>query len=533
MQSTFCCYWETADGEGQDSRMKTGNSYDTLVWAGKWADSARISLQRRAVGIRRAVLALLLALLGGCAVGPDFHRPRVPVPPAWRGVADNATMLHPSIVTDQPARLAAWWQNFHDPVLTSLVERAIASNLDLRQAEARLRQARASRGIAASGLFPEIAADASYSRSLSTRSSFGSSGATTLQPTVVPAASDLFQAGLDAAWELDIFGGTRRRVEAAQANLQAAREDRREVLVSLAAEVGLNYVNLRGFQQQILIAWQNLETQKHTAEITRKRFEAGFVSGLDAANANALEATTEAQLPGLETSAQAAIYSLSVLLGLQPAALAEELTAATPPEIPAGLPSDLIRRRPDIRRAEAGLHASTAAIGVAIADLFPKFSLTGSFGFMGNDLGSVSNWTSRYWSYGPTVTWPIFTAGRIRWNMELQKAIREEDLAAYEQTILVALKDVETALVAYAKDQERIRSLGVAVENNRKAVELSTRRYVTGKSDFLNVLVAQRSLNTTEEALVQSTRSLATDLIALYKALGGGWEDEPGGLVLD
>ncbi len=244
-------------------------------------------------------------------------------------------------------------------------------------------------------------------------------------------------------------------------------------------------------------------------------------------------ATTEAQLPGLETSAQAAIYSLSVLLGLQPAALAEELTAATPPEIPAGLPSDLIRRRPDIRRAEAGLHASTAAIGVAIADLFPRFFLTGSFGFMGNDLGSVSNWTSRYWSYGPMVTWPIFTAGRIRWYNELQKAIREEDLAAYEQTILVALKDVETALVAYAKDQERIRSLGVAVENNGKAVELSTRRYVTGKRDFLNVLVAQRSLNTTEEALVQSTRSLATDLIALYKALGGGWEDEPGGPALD
>ena len=315
-------------------------------------------------------------------------------------------------------------------------------------------------------------------------------------------------------------------------------EDRRAVLISLVAEVGVNYVSLRGFQQQLLIARHNLETQKHTAEITRKRFEAGFVSRLDAANANALVATTESQIPLLESSAQAAIYSLSVLLGLQPAALARELTSdrpipTTPPEIPVGLPSDLIRRRPDIRRAEAQLHAATANIGVATADLFPKFSLTGAFGFTSSDLGSLSNWSSRYWSYGPSVTWPIFTAGRIRWNIELQKAFKEEDLAAYEQTILTALKDVETALVAYAKTQERIRSLVVAVENNRSAVDLSTRLYVAGKSDFLNVLVAQRSLNTSEEALVQSTRSMATDLIALYKALGGGWEEEPVGRAMD
>lgn len=482
--------------------------------------------------IRYALLSIPLTalLLAGCAVGPDFHRPRVAVPSAWQGLSDNATLTQPSITTGQPAQLVAWWQNFDDPILTSLVERAIASNLDLRQAEARIRQARASRGIAVSGLFPEIDASAGYTRSRSSNTSSGSS-------TALP-ARDLFQVGLDASWELDIFGGTRRSVEAAQANLQAAVEDRRDVLISLVAEVGVNYVSLRGFQQQILIARHNLETQKHTAAITNKRFEAGFVSRLDAANANALVATTESQIPLLESAAQAAIYSLSVLLGLQPATLAEELISVqpiptTPPEIPAGLPSDLIRRRPDIRRAEAGLHASTASIGVAVADLFPKFSLTGSFGSLSTDLGSLSNWSSRYWSYGPTVTWPIFTAGRIRWNIELQKAIREEDLAAYEQTILTALKDVETALVAYAKDQERIRSLGVAVENNRSAVDLSTRLYVAGKSDFLNVLIAQRSLNTSEEALVQSTRTLATDLIALYKALGGGWEEEPARKALD
>ena len=483
------------------------------------------------------MLLAVMLVAAGCAVGPDFRRPQTAVPPAWSNLSSGETQAT-SVTTPQPPNLVEWWKTFNDPILTSLVERAIASNLDLRQAEARIRQARSTRGIAVSGLFPEVDAASSYTRSLNSSASFGSSGSTNLQAWSRRSPKDLFQAGLDAAWELDIFGGIRRSVEAAQANLQAAVEDRRAVLVSLVAEVGVNYVSLRGFQQQILIARHNLETQKHTAEITRKRFEAGFVSGLDAANANALVATTESQIPLLESSAQAAIYSLSVLLGLQPAALAQELSSdrpipTTPPEVPVGLPSDLIRRRPDIRRAEAQLHAATANIGVATADLFPKFTLTGSFGLTTSDLGSLSNWSNRFWSYGPSVTWPIFTAGRIRWNIELQKAFTEEDLAAYEQTILTALKDVETALVAYAKEQERIRSLGVAVENNRNAVDLSTRLYVAGKSDFLNVFVAQRSLNSSEDALVQSTRSLATDLIALYKALGGGWEGEPVGRAMD
>ncbi len=334
----------------------------------------------------------VVLLLAGCAVGPDFRPPETPVPAGWSGVgADSAQQT--SITTPQPAELVDWWKTFDDPMLTSLVEQAIASNLDLRQAEARIRQARATRGIAASGLWPEIDANANYNRNLNSSASFGSSG-TSLQPTLLPVANDMFQAGLDAAWELDIFGGVRRGVEAAQADLQAAVEDRRNVLVTLVAEVGINYVSLRGFQQQILIARQNLAAQQHTAEITRKRFEAGFVSGLDTANANALAATTESQIPVLESSARAAIFSLSVLLGRPPAALVEELDSdqpipTTPPEVPVGLPSDLIRRRPDIRRAEAQLHADTARIGVATADLFPKFALTGSYGYLSTDFSSL------------------------------------------------------------------------------------------------------------------------------------------------
>jgi NodT family efflux transporter outer membrane factor (OMF) lipoprotein len=345
------------------------------------------------------------------------------------------------------------------------------------------------------------------------------------------AARDLFQAGLDAAWELDIFGGVRRNIEASNADIRASVEDRRDVLVTLAAEVGTNYLNLRGSQQQIAIARKNLKAQRHTAEITRKRFEAGFVSALDVASAQAQVATTESQIPSLESAAQGAIYSLSVLLGREPAALLQELATETPippapPEIPVGLPSDLIRRRPDIRRAEAQLHAATARIGVATADLFPKFSLTGSFGFSSTDLSSLANWSSRSWSFGPSVSWPIFAGGRIWWNIEVQNALQEQALIAYEKTVLTALKEVETALVAYAKELERRKSLTDAAENNAKAVDLAMKRYIAGRTDFLSVLTFQGALYQSEDALVQSTRNLTTDLIALYKALGGGWEKE-------
>lgn len=472
-----------------------------------------------------SVLGFVVAI-ASCAVGPDFRSPHMAVPNAWVGQKTAGTS-NESVATPAPVELVEWWRSFGDPVLTSLVERAIESNLDLRQAEARIRQARSSRGIAASGLWPEIDATGTFRRSGSGGgSNSGSEGRVGAQGGT---ASNLFQAGLDAAWELDIFGGTRRNVEATGADLQAAVEDRRDVLVSLVAEVGNNYLNLRGFQQQIAIARKNLDAQKHSAEISRKRFEAGYVGKLDVANAYAQVATTESQIPQLQSSAQGAIYNLGVLLGKEPTALGQELTSdtpipSTPPEIPVGLPSDLMRRRPDIRRAEAQLHAATARIGVATADLFPKFSLTGSAGFSSTDINSLVNWSSRVWSYGPSVTWPIFAAGRIRWNIELQKAVKEQTLAAYEKAVLTALKDVETALVAYSKEQEHRKLLMEAVDNNRNAVDLSMKLYVGGRTDFLNVLTAQRALYVTEEALVISTRNLATELIALYKALGGGWE---------
>jgi NodT family efflux transporter outer membrane factor (OMF) lipoprotein len=421
---------------------------------------------------------------------------------------------------EQQAALVHWWTTFQDSTLTALVERAVTSNLDLREAEARLRQARATRGIATAGLWPTVTATGSFARSRAA----GQSASTT--PVL---EHSLFQIGLDAAWEIDLFGGVRRDIEAADADVQAAVEDHRDVLVTLVAEVALNYVDLRGFQQEIAIAQQNLKAQKHSADLTQQRFRGGFVGALDVANADAQVATTAAQIPLLESAARQAIYSLGVLLGRPPAALLEELSPtsaipATPPQVPITLPSDLLRRRPDIRRAEAQIHAATARIGVATADLFPRFSLTGSLGSQSNKLRSLLDWGNRGWSFGPSVNWTLFDGGRILSNIDVQKALQEQTVIAYQKTVLVALQDVENALIAYAKEQENRTALVDAVAANRKAVALATQLYTEGETDFLSVLIAQRSLYVSEDALVQSTRNVTTDLVALYKALGGGWE---------
>ncbi len=484
---------------------------------------------------RRAALAVCLGLafLGGCAVGPDYTPPQTPAPESWAS-QDTAAAAPLSVATPQPADLVGWWRTFKDATLISLTERAIAANLDVKQAQARIRQARASRGVAAAGFWPTINSNVTYRRSLGSTTAFDSSGGGggTIPTGVSLEQRNLFQVGMDAAWELDIFGGVRRGVEAAEADSQAAVADLRAVLVTMAGEVGTTYINLRGFQQQLAIARQNLEAQRRTAGITRQRYEAGFVSALDVANAEAQAATTEAQIPLLEAGARDAIYTLGVLLGEEPGALVTELTPAaaippTPPAIPVGLPSDLLRRRPDISRAEAQLHAATARIGVAKADLFPKFKLTGTFGLSSNAFSSVTDWSSRFWSLGPTVSWPIFAGGKIVANIELQNAKQEEALAAYQKTVITGLKEVESALTAYAKEQEHYTSLVTAVANNRRAVDLSMKLYVHGKTDFLNVLTAQRALYTSEDALTLSRRTLSTNLVTLYKALGGGWEVTP------
>lgn len=452
--------------------------------------------------------------ISGCTVGPDYHRQDAKVPSSWIGRTEP--------IKDSPdySELVYWWTEFNDPNLTSLIERAINTNLDLLAAQARIQQVRAVRGIAAGELWPQANASGSYTR-----------GRIPIQgnPDVDVPTRDLFHTGLDAAWELDFFGGNSRSVEAADADIKVAVEAHRDVLVTLVSEVAINYIELRGFQQEIVIAQNNLNAQQQTAELTHKKFQGGLVGTLDVANADAQVATTASLIPRLEAAAQQSMYSLSVLLGLEPAALLKELSPKysipfAPPQVPIGIPSELLRRRPDIRRAEAAIHSATARIGVATADLYPKFSLTGSVNFQNDQLHGLISSGNRFWTAGPAVDWQIFSAGRVRSNIELQKALQQESMFSYQKTVITALKDVENALIAYAKEFERHKSLTEAVAHNRKAVDSATQLYERGLTDFLNVLVAQRSLFASEEALVQSTRNLSTDLVALYKALGGGWD---------
>jgi multidrug efflux system outer membrane protein len=445
----------------------------------------------------------LATLLGGCAVGPDYLPPQPELPAGWAG----------STLTRAPFEPATWWRQFNDSRLNGLIQEAIQQNLDLQLAEARLREARYTRGVIAGGLWPTVNAAGGVQRS--------GQGKTGVQ--------NLFQTGLDALWEVDIFGGTRRSVESAEANIVAAEEGLRDVQVSLTAEVALNYVQLRSFQQQVVIAQENLRAQRHTADITRQRYSAGFASGLDVANAEAQVASTESVVPTLESAARQSIYALSVLLARPPADLLNELAESsllpvTSPEVPVGLPSELLRRRPDIRQAEARLHAATAQIGVATADFFPKFSLTGGLNWRADTLSALDSSAARSWSLGSQVNWPIFQGGSIAANVQVQEALRDQAYIIYQQTVLAALQDVENALIAYSKERERYQSLNAAVIANRKAVRLAMQLYTEGQAEFLNVLQAQRALYVSEAAFVQSDSSLSQDLIALYKALGGGWD---------
>jgi outer membrane protein, multidrug efflux system len=463
------------------------------------------------------VLLLILFMMAGCAVGPDFRKPEMGMPAAWVGAPHSEAALE----TD----LARWWTVFEDQTLTSLVTRAVESNLDLKLAEARIRQARAARGLAASGMGPVLDATGSFRRSQSSGSPAPGGG------DIEGPLTNLYETGFDASWELDIFGGVRRGIEAADADLRSSVETRRDVLVTLSAEVALSYLDLRSFQQRIAVAQRNLEAQEHSARLTRQRFEFGFASGLDVANAEAQAATTAAQIPLLEAAARQTIYSLSVLLGREPGAFLRELSPpsfipAAPPTAPVGVPSDLLRRRPDIRRAEAEIHSATARIGVATADLFPRFFIFGSAGYQARETSALFDPVSLFWSLGPSVSWPVFDTGRIRSNIEVQKALEEESILTYRKTVLAALAEVESALIASDKEQERREALVDAVFYNQKAVELSIKLYTEGQTDFLNVLQAQRSLFLSEEALVQSTRTVSTNLLALYKALGGGWDTQ-------
>ena len=472
-------------------------------------------------------------VIAGCTVGPDYHPPRMAVRASFDGA--------------RQADVKRWWEHFNDPALNQLVDRAVRSNLDVQLAAARVREARAQLGFTTAGLFPMLSGTGSYSRSRISKNGFGfgsasststsgtGTGGTGTTPAAPPVAfgihteNDLYQAGFDAGWEIDVFGGTRRAIEAARADLEAGVEGQRDALVTLLSEVARNYIILRGVQNELAVVQQNVVAQRDTLDLTRSRFQAGIATDLDVARSEALVETTQAQVPTLRTLIQQAIHRLGVLLDEDPGALEAELIRPTPlpsgpPDVPVGLPSELLRRRPDVRRAERQLAAATARIGVATADLFPKFSLTGTLGLESNMLKTFARSESVLWSVGPSVSWQIFSAGQVQANIQVQNEREREALIQYRQVVLQSLSDVLDTLTAYNQEQARRNSLRQAVAANQRAVDLAKQLNQAGVVDFLNVLQAQLNLYQSQDQLAQSEQTVSANLVAVYKALGGGWE---------
>ncbi|BBO75730.1 hypothetical protein DSCW_31470 [Desulfosarcina widdelii] len=465
-----------------------------------------------------AVVSVLLLMAGCAAVGPDYAAPDPELTDTWQTPLQGGLKDEP-VDSDQ---LARWWETLDDPLLTSLIEKTLVANPDLKQAIARVRQSRASRAITNADRFPSLDVGGSVTTNRVSKASSG---------TESGVERDWYEAGFDAGWEIDVFGGMRRSVEAADADLQAVQADLEDVRVSLAAEVARNYIEARTYQYRLDVAMANIEAQEETVDLIESRFEAGLSNELDIQQARYNLEDTRSQLPSLRSGLEAAKNSLAVLTGQAPGSLRGQLEARRPIPVPpmtlaVGVPANTLRRRPDIRSAERQLAAQSARIGVATADLYPKFQLLGSIGLESINSGDFFDKSSRFWNLGPSISWRIFDAGAIRQNIEVQDAIAEQYLAAYEGAVLGALEEVENALTTYAEEQVRRSHLKKAVAAAQRAADLAQDRYAAGLVDFSNVLDAQRSLLSFQDGLAQSEGTVTTNLISLYKALGGGWEQQ-------
>jgi multidrug efflux system outer membrane protein len=478
--------------------------------------------------IRCAIALSLTLLVSGCTVGPDYKRPIVPVPKQWSETQKDSYKGLP--LPEQPDQ---WWQTFNDPLLNQLITDAIAANLDLKQALARVKDARAQRWVTITAGLPSITGKSNVSRRLnntSTTSQTGGSSAVGGGFGVGNQLINIFQLGFDAQWELDFFGGVRRAIEAADANVDSEIENSRAVLVTLLGEVAGNYITLRANQHLIAITRENLYSQQETVRLTQIRQQAGFASMLEVAQAQSQAAATEAFLPAYETIVKQSIHALSVLLGREPGALALRLDK--PGTIPivstltiTDLPSELLLRRPDIRHAERQVASANANVGVATAELYPRVNLAT---FLGLQNTQITDFTpvGKSWSTASSLTLPLVNWGRINANIRSKKAQFELAFLSYRSTVLTAFKEVEDALVAYSKEQQRQKSLAEAVTASQLAVQMADERYHKGLTMFLDVLQTQQALFQSQRNLVDSEAQLSTDLVALYKALGGGWQTQ-------
>ena len=502
-------------------------------------------------------LALSCLLLGGCALGPNFEKPSPWSPASWFRSEPPSKLA--SLPVAEPVD-PTWWRVFNDPVLTGLMRRVAASNLDVRASTFRLAQSRAQRGVTAAGLYPTLNGNASYTRerispngvaalfgggggSAATGNNGSGTGTQTSSnglggrqggiPSSIGGQSippfDLFQGGFDASWELDLWGRVRRQVEAADATIDASVEARRQLLIASLSELARDYIQLRGTQEMLSIARANLKSAQESAGLTRERASGGLATDLDVAQALAQVENTAATIPQYEQQIAQGINAISLLLGAPPGALNAELSPKkpvppAPPKVPIGLPSELVKRRPDIRQSEAQLHAAVADIGAAEAAFFPTITLSGSAALQATQFKNWGNISSATYGLGPSLTLPIFEGGRLRRTLELRKAAEKEAAVNYQRTVLGAFHDVDNALIAYRAEQTRRERLAAQVTQARRQLDLARQQYRSGLSNFLDVLTAQRTVFSAEEQLANSTALVGTNLVALYNALGGGWE---------
>ncbi|MFG1266718.1 efflux transporter outer membrane subunit [Xanthobacter sp. DSM 14520] len=462
-----------------------------------------------------AVGLLAALVLSGCAVGPDYETPQLAMPDHWSSGRGERAEAAP--------QLQRWWRRLGDGVLDGLMEEAVAGNLDVATAKAKVRAARATYREQVGALFPQVTGNASATRG-DNGGNVGSGGDVTVASTY-----GQYQAGLDASWEIDLFGANRRGVEAAAYGSDAAVDDLDVALVTLVGDVATNYIDARGYQARIALARRTASAQRETAALTRRKLDAGGASALDAANAAGQAASTEADIPELEAAYAQSVHRLSVLTGREPAALTGRLERprAVPAPglpVPKGIPAQVLSARPDVRAAERRLGQSTALVGQATANRYPSISLAGTLNTTGTQLGDLARGSSISWSFGPTLTVPIFTGGQLKAAQELAEAERDQSFLAYRAAVLTALEDVENASVSLGKQRLKAVRLAASAASYREAARLSHALYGAGSSSFLDVLTAERSLYAAETALIESRVAVATYYVALNKALGGGWD---------
>jgi len=454
----------------------------------------------------RTFLFLTLGIcLTSCMVGPDFEEPQIELPNEFENTHKEKYQIE---------KLSQWWEIFRDEQLNSLIVRALESNLDLAQARANIAVSRAALGSSQSGLWPTLDANANVTEK--SQNGFGN-------------PSTMYGLGLSAGWEIDIFGGIRRDNEATLADYKASMAEEYSLQIMIIAEVAKNYFTYRAYQEALSITKNNLVTQEKTYNITQQRKQSGFVSQLDVVRAAAQMKSTLSQIPSIEKSLAQTRYALELLLGLSSGSLKDELSEEKEfPELeffaPIGVPAELVSRRPDVMAASYRMHSASARIGVATADLYPRLSITGTIGYQAPKLGSMVESQYGSWAIGPSVNWDIFRAGKILYNIEGREAALEAAGAYWKKTVLTALKEVEDNLIATNKERERVKYLNALSEHYHKAYELSFKLYSEGEIEFLDLLESQRSLLSAEQSVISSREAFLSNIISLYKALGGGWQ---------